>query len=124
MRPEALVSKVKCKETAEALARKANYGLASNTKESYRTAINHLRRCEEEIGVDMSLPFDDSKTFEFLGWMEARGLKSRSMSTYLSGIRALHIASGFKEPFLRNPMVKLILRGQDNFDKLDDGEAG
>ena len=72
----------------------------------------------------MSLPFDDSKTFEFLGWMEARGLKSRSMSTYLSGIRALHIASGFKEPFLRNPMVKLILRGQDNFDKLEDRMTG
>ena len=124
VRPEALVSKVKCKETAEALARKANYGMAASTKESYRTAINHLRRCEEESGVDMSLPFDDSKTFEFLGWMEARGLKSRSMSTYLSGIRALHIASGFTEPFLRNPMVKLILRGQDNFDKLEDRMTG
>ena len=124
VKPEALLAKVKRKETAEALARKANYGLASSTKESYRTAINHLRRCEEEIGVDMSLPFDDNKTLEFLGWMEARGLRSRSMSTYLSGVRALHIASGFKEPFLRNPMVKLILRGQDNYDKLEDRMTG
>ena len=66
----------------------------------------------------MSLPFDSNKTLEFLGWMEARGLKSRTMSSYLSGVRAYHIACGYGDPFLRDPMVSLILKGQDNWDKL------
>jgi site-specific recombinase XerC len=86
--------------------------------------VNHLRKCEEETGVDMNLPFDRKKVMEFLGWMEARGLKSRSMSTYLSGVRAFHIASGYEDPFLRDPMVKLILKGQDNWDKLQDRLEG
>ena len=68
--------------------------------------------------MNMSLPFNQSKTLEFLGWMEARGLKSRSMSSYLSGVRSYHVASGFGDPFLRDPMVKLILKGQENWDKL------
>ena len=66
----------------------------------------------------MSLPFDEEKTLEFVGWMEARGLKSGTMSAYLSGVRAYHIASGYSEPKLRLPMVKLILKGQGNWDKL------
>ena len=124
MKPEALMNRVRNQKTAEALAKKANYGLAASTHDSYNTAINHLKRCEEETGVSMSLPFDDKKTMEFLGWMEARGLKSRSMSTYLSGIRAYHIATGHKDPFVRDPMVKLILKGQDNWDKLQDRLGG
>lgn len=124
VKPEALMARVRNKDTAEALARKANYGLAASTKESYQTAVNHLKRCEDETGADMSLPFNDNQTMEFLGWMEARGLKSRSMSTYLSGVRAIHIASGYKDPFLRDPLVKLILKGQDNWDKLQDRLSG
>ena len=108
------MGRVKDAGTAEALARKANYGLTINTHESYKVAINHIRRCEEDVGVNMSLPFNQSKTLEFLGWMEARGLKSRSMSSYLSGVRSYHVASGFGDPFLRDPMVKLILKGQEN----------
>ena len=118
VKPEALLSKIRNARTAEALSKKANFGLSANTHESYKTAINHIRRCEEETLVDMSLPFDEKKTLEFLGWMEARGLKSRSMSTYISGVRAYHIASGYKDPFMRDPMVKLILKGQDNWDKI------
>ena len=124
VKPEALMTRVRHQKTAEALAKKANYGLAANTHDSYNTAINHLKRCEEETGVSMSLPFDDKKVMEFLGWMEARGLRSRSMSTYLSGIRAYHIAAGHKDPFVRDPMVKLILKGQDNWDKLQDRLGG
>jgi site-specific recombinase XerC len=127
VRPEALLKRVQSRETAAALARKANYGLARSTQDTYQVAVNHLERCELDTGVCMSLPFDDKKVMEFMGWMENRGLRSRSMATYLSGVRAFHIASGYKDPFLRDPMVKLILKGQENFDRLQDrleGKAG
>ena len=124
VKPEALLYRVGSLRTAQALAKKANHGYASSTQESYQMAINHINRCEQEIGVNMSLPFDDKKTLEFVGWMEARGLKSMSMSTYLSGVRAYHVGSGYKDPFLRDPLVKRILKGQDNWDKLKDKLEG
>ena len=117
-------NKVKNLRTAEALASKANFGITSSTHKTYQTSISHVKKCEDDTGVDMSLPFNESKTLEFVGWMEARGLKSRSMSSYLSGVRAYHIAMGFEDPFMRNPMVKLILKGQDNWDKLQDRIGG
>ena len=72
----------------------------------------------------MSLPFDLDKTLEFIGWMRTNKLMSSSMSTYLSGVRMYHIAVGFNEPCLRQPLVKLILKGQSNIDKLRKRLAG
>ena len=69
VKPEALMARVRNRDTAKALAKKANYGLAANTKESYQTAVNHLKRCEDETGADMSLPFNETKPGSFLvGW--------------------------------------------------------
>ena len=124
MTASVFANKVKDFKTAEALASKANFGITTNTHNTYQTSINHVKKCEEDTGVSMTLPFNENKTLEFLGWMEARGLKSRSMSSYLSGVRAYHIAMGFGDPFLRNPMVKLILKGQDNWDKLKERMEG
>ena len=114
----AIEGRVRSKETAKQLAKVANFGLTARTKETYQTPINHLILCQEETGADMTLPFDLNKTLEFIGWMIRRKLKSSTMSTYLSGIRMYHIAMGHNEPSLREAMVKLILKGQNNIDKL------
>ena len=127
VRKEALYGRVRNPKTAEALAKKANFGLSKNTWETYQTTLNHLITCSEETGTDMSFPFDENKTLEFVGWMEARGLKSGTMSTYLSGIRACHISVGYNEPCLRFPMIRMILKGQDNWDRVRaklDGKVG
>ena len=105
-------------QMGKALAEKANFGLAKNTIATYQTTINHIERCQRETGKDMSLPFDEVKTLRSVGWMEARGLKSSTMSTYLAGVRSYHIAECHDEPSLREPLVKLILKGQQNFDKV------
>lgn len=118
VRMEALVDKVRNPETAQSLANKANFGLSGNTWATYQTSVNHLAKCSVETGVDMSLPFDTKKTFEFVGWMEARGLTGKTMSSYLSGVRMYHIAMGYDEPCLRKPVIKLILKGQQNWDNV------
>ena len=115
----ALQSRLRDSESAVALTTLANFGLANRTWASYGSAVNNLRRCEEETGIDMSLPFDSNKVLEFIAWMKARNLKSKSMSSYLSGIRMYHIASGFTEGVLREPLVKLILKGQANLEKIE-----
>ena len=109
---------MRSQETARQLAKVANFGLTARTKETYQTPINHISKCQEETGTDMTLPFDLNKTLEFIGWMIRKNLKSSTMSTYLSGISMYHIAMGHNEPSLREPMVKLILKGQGNIDKL------
>ena len=113
-------NKVRYEETAVALTGKANFGLSVNTWKKYQTTINHIDQCRQDTGVDMDLPFNSSKTLEFVGWMEARGLKSNTMSSYLSGVRMYHITCGYNDPTLREPIVKMILKGQDNWDKLQD----
>ena len=115
----ALESRVKDKKSAETLAQMANFGLAGRTWATYGSAINNLRRCQEETSVDMSLPFSPDKVLEFIAWMKSRKLKSRTMSSYLSGVRMYHIASGFPEGVLREPIVKLILKGQANIEKIE-----
>ena len=114
-----LASRVKHKKSAEVLTQLANFGLARRTWATYESAINNLKRCQEETGVDMSLPFSPDKVLEFIAWMKARKLKSRTMSSYLSGVRMYHIASGFPEGGLREPIVKLILKGQANLEKVE-----
>ena len=109
---------------AKALAEKANYGLAKKTWETYQTAANHLETCQQETGHDMSLPFSSVKTLQFVGWMESRGLKSGTMVTYLSGVRAIHIACCYRDPCLRDPLVNQILKGQHNYDKIQDKVNG
>ena len=115
----ALASRVKDKKSAETLTRMAKFGLVGRTWATYGTAINNLRRCQEETGVDMCLPFGPNKVLEFIAWMKARNLKSRTMSSYLSGVRMFSIASGFSEGVLREPIVKLILKGQANMEKVE-----
>ena len=90
-----LENRVVSKSTAKELATLANFGLSGKTWNTYQTTINHLNKCENDTGANMSLPFDLNKTLEFIGWMKARGLKSRTMSTYLSGVRMHHISLGY-----------------------------
>ena len=103
-------------DLAELLAGYANCGLSRSTHDTYCVVINHLKRCEQESGIDMSLPFNTAKMLCFVGWMIKRGLKSRTMSTYISGLRMYHLAIGFNEPILREPIVKLILKGKENWE--------
>ena len=115
----ALAGRVKDKKSAETLAHMANVGLAGRTWATYGSAVNNLRRCQAETSVDMSLPFTPNKVLEFIAWMKARKLKSRTMSSYLSGVRMFHIASGFSEGVLREPIIKLVLKGQANIEKIE-----
>ena len=103
-------------EMADLLAGFANCGLSKSTHDTYSVVINHLTRCQQETGADMSLPMNTCQILTFVGWMIKRGLKARSMSTYISGLRMYHLALGFNEPTLREPMVKLILKGKENWE--------
>ena len=66
----------------------------------------------------MALPLDDTKTLIFVAWLLNRGLQARTISTYLAGIRQTHLAKGLVIPTLRPEVVKQVLTGAGNLDRL------
>ena len=114
--PGALVRRGVEPGIANILAGVANFGLSANTWKSYECIMNNLIKCERETMQIMDLPFDGTKMLTFVCWMITRGLKGSSMSSYISALRMYHIAMGYNEPVLREPIVKLILKGQSNWD--------
>ena len=66
----------------------------------------------------MALPLDDTKTLIFVAWLLNRGLQARTISTYLAGIRQTHLAKGLISPTLRPDVVKQVLTGAGNLDRL------
>jgi site-specific recombinase XerC len=125
--PASLASKGVDPEMAGILAGVANFGLAANTWKTYEVVINHLDKCQEETNHSMELPFNITNMLIFVGWMMNRGLKASTMSTYISALRMYHLAMGHNEPVLREPIVKLILKGKYNWDivqKKISGEIG
>ncbi len=125
--PASLTSRGVEPEIANILAGVANFGLGANTWKTYEVIVNHLARCQGETSQNMELPFDITKMLTLVGWMIKRGLKASSMSTYISALRMYHIALGHNEPVLREPIIKLILKGKSNWDMVKrkiEGEVG
>ena len=53
---------------AQFLAEMANMGLSESSHKVYQTAIKHLKRCEDEKGVNLALHFDISKTLNYINF--------------------------------------------------------
>ena len=77
-----------------------------------------LRTCQDETGESLALPLDDTKVLTFVAWLLSRGLQSRTISTYLSGIRQVHLAKGITLPSLRPELIKQLLTGAGNLDRI------
>ena len=85
----------------------------------YQTAINHLKRCEIDKSISLSLPFDISKTVQYINYLlHTRNVKASTCEKYLSGIRMYHLVMGFDAPALRPAIVSLLLRGRENHDDI------
>lgn len=103
----------------------AHFGLAEATWSSYQTVANHIQRCEDHTGKDLSLPFTLEKTLTLVAWMiEERNLKSKIIDKYLSGLRMVHLSEGLDLPCLREPIVKLTLSGKHNWDSVKEKIGG
>ena len=103
---------------AEALSKAANSGLSTQTWSSYKTAKNHLDRCQKDTKVLMTFPLTTEKVLVYISWLLfQRKVKAKSAEVYVSGLQCLHLINGFENP--RSGIVKLILNGQNNLDKLE-----
>ena len=110
---------------AEALSKAANSGLSAQTWSSYKTARNHLARCQKETNVLMTFPLTTEKVLVYISWLLfKRKVKAKSAEVYVSGLRCLHLINGHENPALRPGIVKMILNGQNNIDKMTEKIEG
>ena len=104
---------------SEALSKAGNSGLSAQTWSSYKTAKNHLARRQNETKVLMTFPLTHEKVLVYISWLLfKRKVKAKSAEVYVSGLRCLHLINGHESPMLRPGIVKLILNGQKDLDKL------
>jgi hypothetical protein len=76
-----------------------------------------LKKCSLETKVNMELPLGQNKILTFMDWLaRVRGLKSKTIDSYLARIRQLHIVTGLSAPVFRSDLVKLVLKGIANKD--------
>ena len=101
----------------------ANNGLTKSTWSGYRGVWKHVLECSTSTGMSTSLPFSPDQVYNLIGyWMARKHLKAKTISSYLSGLRMIHIINGFPEVMLRTPTVELILSGRANLDEIKSRE--
>ena len=107
------------------LAARTNMALANNTKSNYNTVKNNIKRCEAALNCDLNFPWTITQTMHFIAYLLfTRNVKSKTVSCQLSGVRMAHIELGFDNPTLRTPLVNLLLRGTEHWDKIQERLSG
>jgi hypothetical protein len=107
-------------EVAQSIASLGNLGVARNTWNTYRTAQTMLLKCAKETKTNMEVPMTERKIIIFIDWLaRIRNLKGTTIDSYLSGIRQLHVVRGIPPPEIRTGLVKLVLKGLNNRDGIN-----
>jgi len=107
------------------LAEWGNFGIASSTWSTYKTAERLLMMCQGQSKTKFEFPMTTENVLLFIHWLiEIRGVKEGTVNSYLSGIRQLHIMKGLEAPNLRPDIVKLILKGRKNKDMAEKRDKG
>lgn len=102
------------------LAKVSNHGLAQSTWSNYKTARNMLQKCQEEKEKIFLWPISENDIITFIYWLlTKRNLSSSTIENYLAGVRQIHITKGFPVPSFRTDLVKAILKGKQNSEKIE-----
>ena len=110
---------------APCLAEAGNFSLAASTWKTYKTPDNHVDRCNQEMGTNLTYPFSVVDILTFIGWLvEKRGVRSTTVQVYMSAVRMGHLKRGFYNTNLRPDIVQLIITGLKQRDLLKDKLAG
>ena len=102
------------------LTKRARMALANNTKSNYQSVKNNIKRCEETMSCDLSFPWNEpKKTITFLAYLLlTRKVKASTANCQLSAVRMAHLELGLDSPTLRDPVVKLLLKGTEHWEKV------
>ena len=109
-------------DVAESLAAVGSFGLAKSTWSTYRTSERQLLHCQKDTKTSMELPLSQSQILIYIDWLiRVRRVKSTTISSYLAGIRQLHLVKGIEPPNIRSAAVRMVLKGKGHMD-MDSGK--
>ena len=95
----------------------AKHSLAIKTWSSYKTAERSLIWFCKQEKVPYTLPLSEATLVRYVHWLVyKKGKKAATVSSYLAGIRKLHIMKGMAAPLLRTELVKMVLTGRKNME--------
>ena len=103
----------------EAAARMASAGIATSTKNQYRSAFKVVQEVQDTTGVKMTMPWTTEMVINYVVHLRETHvpkLKATTISNYLAGIRMYHLLEGHFNVNLRPDIVKLMLTGAQNMD--------
>ena len=108
-------------DVAESLAAVGSFGLAKSTWSTYRTSERQLLHCQKDTKTSMELPLSQSQILIYIDWLiRVRRVKSTTISSYLAGIRQLHLVKGIEPPNIRSAAVRMVLKGKGHMDSIQD----
>lgn len=84
-------------------------GWAPRSKAGYATAVRRYLNFAQSYSMQ-PLPLSETKLLRFIAYLDLDSLSHRTVSTYLSGLRAWVIAIGLQPPVIWSPRVKLAVR--------------
>ena len=93
-------------------------GLAESTLRSYKSRKDrYVRFCTQSASCP--LPVSESNLCLFVSHLADQGLKHHTIKCYLSAVRHLQIAEGFKDPFngVNMPKLDYVMRGVKDQEK-------
>jgi len=104
--------------TVQELAMWMNHSKAEKTWSTYRTAERMLKKCEQHNRTRFNWPLNQKDVLTFVHWLLAvRNLRSKTVNSYLAGVRQAHVARGIEPPVIRSEWVKQVLKGHENMER-------
>ena len=100
------------KGLANVLASSANASLSSSTWANYGTAYRHIKRCNEELGTNLRLPFRECDTYAYVSYLIKRHMTPDTIRGYMSAIRTQHLIRGLSAVNLKPILLENILSGE------------
>ena len=96
------------------LVKSANNSLACKTWGTYKSSLNMLNICAEELNVSLAFPLKEGKILSFVAWCINKGNSADTIKSYLAGLTQAHLALGLKAPNFYTKLVSQVLKGQNN----------
>ena len=92
---------------------KFSCSVSKETQNKYATVARHLHASENKLGRKFSIPPTNSEQIYLIGYLQSRGIKANSISSYMSGLGYYNMAQGVAEPPKLSSLASQIIAGGD-----------
>lgn len=99
---------------AETFAQALNGSKSINTWKQRDSIMRTIKRCEQESGALLTLPWGTREVQWFVGWCMEENLKGSTINQYVSNVRTLHKELKLRMDDSDWDFIKTVIKGHDN----------